>query len=97
MKLCDLLRLAFLQPALTRIQFDNLTLVASALILGSGFNLTLISYMWLKAKQHHTNLCKCIHGVCVMFDHALKTNLKAVYIVVLYYSDGNLIKFPHLL
>ena len=29
-----------------------------------------------------------------MFDHALKTNLKAVCIVVLYYSDGNLIKFP---
>ena len=130
--------LAFLQPALTRIQFDNLTLVASALVLGSSFNLTSISYMWLKAKcvstlsyffndtmlnivnlqnlyaknalskyslesgyfiiddtmQHHTNLCKCIYGVCVMFDHALKTNLKAVCIVVLYYSDGNLIKFP---
>lgn len=130
--------LAFLQPALTRIQFDNLTLVASALVLGSSFNLSAISFMWLKTKcvstlsyffndtmlnlsnlqnlyaknilsnynleggsfiiddtmQHHTNLCKCIHGVCVMFDHALKTNLKAVCIVVLYYSDGNLIKFP---
>src|SRR3989337_691064 len=130
--------LAFLQPALTRIQFDNLTLVASALVLGSSFNLTSISLMWLKEKcvstlsyffndagiriselqqlfsknvlstyslqggyfiiddtmEHHTALCKCIHGVCVLFDHALKTNLKAVCIVVLYYSDGIVIKFP---
>ncbi|HLC16045.1 MAG TPA: transposase, partial [Thermodesulfovibrionia bacterium] len=130
--------MAFLQPALTRIQFDNLTLVASALVLGSSFNLTSISLMWLKEKcvstlsyffndagiriselqqlyaknvlstyslqggyfiiddtmEHHTALCKCIHGVCVLFDHALKTNLKAVCIVVLYYSDGIVIKFP---
>ena len=130
--------LAFLQPALTRIQFDNLTLVASALVLGSSFNLTSISLMWLKEKcvstlsyffndagirisdlqqlyaknvlstyslqggyfiiddtmEHHTALCKCIHGVCVLFDHALKTNLKAVCIVVLYYSDGIVIKLP---
>ena len=130
--------LSFLQPVLTKIQFDNLTLIATALILGSGFNLSNISRMWLKAKcistlsyffndsrmsveelhtlyakqslstydmeggyfivddtmQHHTLLCKCIHGVCVLFDHALKTNLKAICIVVLYYSDGLLIKFP---
>lgn len=130
--------LSFLQPALTKIQFDNLTLVATALILGSSFNLSNISRMWLKAKsvstlsyffndarmsvnelhtlyakhslstydmeggyfivddtmRHHTLLCKCIHGVCVLFDHALKTNLKAICIVVLYYSDGLLIKFP---
>jgi hypothetical protein len=32
--------------------------------------------------------------VCVLFDHVLQTNLKAVCIVVLYYSDGVLIKFP---
>lgn len=32
--------------------------------------------------------------MCVLFDHALPTNLKAVCIVVLYYSDGVLIKFP---
>ncbi len=130
--------LMFLQPALTVIQFNNLTLIATALILGSGFNLSAISRLWLKAKcvstlsyffsdakifpeelqtryakhalkvynvvcgyfivddtlNHHTRLCKWIHGVCVLFDHVLNTNLKAVCIVVLYYSDGVLIKFP---
>jgi len=44
--------------------------------------------------QHHTNYCKWIHGVFVLFDHALKTNLRATCVVVLYYSDGNNIKFP---
>ena len=44
--------------------------------------------------QHHTNYCKWIHGVFVLFDHVLQTNLKAICIVVLYYSDGELIKFP---
>ncbi len=130
--------LAFVQPALTTIQFDNLTLIATALLLGSGFNLCMMSRMWLKAKcvstlsyffsdakidttdlqtryakhaltvyhvvcgyfiiddtlNHHTRLCRWIHGVCVLFDHTLHTNLKAICIVVLYYSDGVLIKFP---
>ncbi len=44
--------------------------------------------------KHHTNFCKWIHGVFVLFDHAAKTNLKATCIVFLYYSDGFLIKFP---
>lgn len=130
--------LVFVQPAVTAIQFDNLTLIATALLLGSGFNLSAISRMWLKEKcvstlsyffsdakidtdvlqtryvkhalkvynvvcgyfiiddtlNHHTRLCQWIHGVCVLFDHVLHTNLKAVCIVVLYYSDGVLIKFP---
>ncbi len=130
--------LAFVQPAMTAIQYENLTLIATALLLGAGFNLSAISRMWLKKKcvstlsyffsdakidtnevqsryakhalkvynvvcgyfivddtlNHHTRLCKLIHGVCVLFDHALHTNLKAVCIVVLYYSDGVLIKFP---
>jgi len=130
--------LAFVQPVLTAIQFDNLTLIATALLLGSGFNLSMMSRMWLKEKcvstlsyffsdakiapaalqtsyvnhaltvyhmvcgyfiiddtlNHHTRLCQWIHGVCVLFDHVLHTNLKAVCIVVLYYSDGVLIKFP---
>ncbi len=130
--------LVFVQPAFTAIQFDHLTLIATALILGSGFHLSAISRMWLKEKcvstlsyffsdakidtaelhtryakhaltvynivcgyfilddtlNHHTRLCKWIHGVCVLFDHVLQTNLKAVCIVVLYYSDGVLIKFP---
>jgi hypothetical protein len=43
---------------------------------------------------HHTNYCKWIHGVFVLFDHAFKTNLKAICVVVLYYSDGGVIKFP---
>ena len=29
--------LVFVQPALTAIQFDNLTLIATALLMGSGF------------------------------------------------------------
>ncbi|MCP4346842.1 MAG: transposase [Desulfobacterales bacterium] len=130
--------LSFLKPALTNIQFQNLTLIATALILGSGFSLTEISRMWLAEKcvstlsyflsdakfstwemqqlyavrvlslyrirggyfiiddtlNHHTNFCRWIHGVCVLFDHTAKTNLKAVCLVVLYYSDGAFIKFP---
>jgi hypothetical protein len=43
--------LSFLQPALTNIQYENLTLIATALILGSKFNLTEISCMWLKEKS----------------------------------------------
>jgi hypothetical protein len=124
--------LTFLQPALTRIQFDNLTLIATALILGSKFSLSEISRLWLKEKSvstlshflsdakfstqemqhlyalrvmhfyqirkgyfiiddtmlHRSNFCKWIHGVFVQFDHALNTNLRAICIVVLYYSDG---------
>ncbi len=40
------------------------------------------------------NFCKWIHGVFVLFDHALKTTLKATCVVVLYYTDGGIIKFP---
>lgn len=130
--------LSFLQPAMTPIQFNNLILVATALILGSRFKLSEISQMWLGEKavstfsyffseakfsvlemqelyavrvmqaypmksgyfiiddtmEHHTKLCKWIHGVCCLFDHVLKTNLKAKCLVFLYYSDGFLIKFP---
>ena len=46
--------LSFLQPALTNIQYQNLTLIATALILGSKFNLTEISLMWLKEKSVST-------------------------------------------
>ena len=42
--------LSFLKPGLTNIQFENMTLVATAIILGSGFNLSCISRMWLKDK-----------------------------------------------
>ena len=38
--------LSFLQPELTGIQFQNLTLIATALIPGALFNLTQISIMW---------------------------------------------------
>ena len=130
--------LTFLQPALTNAQFYNLTMVATALVLGGKFSLSAINRMWLGDKcvstlshffshaklsttemqnlyalqimhlyklqdgyyciddtmKHHTNFCKCIHGVFVLFDHALKTNLKAICIVVLYYNDGGIIKFP---
>lgn len=130
--------LAFLQPVLSATQFGNMTLIATAVLLGSGFNLSVMSRMWLKGRavstlsyffsdaklelpecqrryithaltvytvscgyflvddtlQHHTRLCQWIHGVCVLFDHVIRTNLKAVCIVVVYYSDGLLIKFP---
>lgn len=130
--------LSFLQAELTPIQFNNLTMIATALVLGSKFNLTEISRMWLSEKcvstlshfmsdakfstsemqnlyilnalkvykirggnfiiddtmKHHTNFCKWIHGVSILFDHALKTNLKACCVVVLYYNDGATMKFP---
>lgn len=130
--------LSFLQPALTRMQYDNLTLIATALILGSGFNLSKISRMWLADKSvstlshflsdakfstqemqmlyimqipkmyklkkpfyiiddtlnHHSRFCKWIHGVVVLFDHVLGTNVRALCIVSLYLSDGGLIKCP---
>jgi hypothetical protein len=129
---------SFLQPALTNIQFDNLTMIGTALVLGSRFCLSEISRMWLAEKgvsalsffmsdakfsiqemqllylrqalkvysikegyfiiddtmEHHSSFCKFIHGVCILFDHALNTNLKVICIVVLYYSDGIFIKFP---
>ena len=126
--------LTFLQPALTNAQFYNLTMVATALVLGGKFSLSAINRMWLGDKcvstlshffshakfsttemqdlyalqimhlyklqdgyyciddtmKHHTNYCKWIHGVFVLFDHAVKTNLKAICVVVLYYNDvGN--------
>ena len=130
--------LTFLQPALTNAQFYNLTMVATALVLGGKFSLSAINRMWLGDKcvstlshffshakfsttemqnlyalqimhlyklqdgyyciddtmKHHTNYCKWIHGVFVLFDHALKTNLKAICVVVLYYNNGGTIKFP---
>lgn len=46
--------LSFLQPALTNIQYQNVILIATALILGSKFNLTEISCLWLKKKSVST-------------------------------------------
>ena len=43
--------LSFLEFALTTIQYQNLILIATALILGSKFNLSEISRMWLKEKS----------------------------------------------
>lgn len=130
--------LSFLRSELSGAQFSNLTLIATALILGSKFNLTEISRMWLKERcvstlswfmsdakfstsemqhlyalhvlhlykirkgyfliddtmRHHTKFCKWIHGVAVLFDHAVGTNLKAVCIVFLYYTDGDIAKCP---
>jgi SRSO17 transposase len=43
---------------------------------------------------HHSKFCQWLHGVFVLFDHAIGTNLKARCIVVLYYSDGGSAKFP---
>ena len=130
--------LTFLQPALTNIQFYNLTMISTALVLGGKFSLSAINRMWLGDKcvstlshflsdakfstaemqhlyalqamrtykirkgyycvddtmKHHTNYCKWIHGVFILFDHVFKTNLKAICVTVLYYTDGGIIKFP---
>jgi hypothetical protein len=132
--------LSFLLPALSNCQYNNLTLIASALVLGANFNLTEINRMFLKKKSisalshflsdakfstiemqelyanhayfrhkikdckgyfiiddtmtHHSKFCQWLHGVFVLFDHAIGTNLKARCIVVLYYSDGGSAKFP---
>lgn len=124
--------LSFLRTTFTKSQFNHLTLIATALVVGSRFSLTEIHRMWLKEKaistlswflsdakfstdemqqlyalqvlhrykikkgyfiiddtmMHHSKFCKWIHGVFVLFDHALHTNLKAICITVLYYSDG---------
>jgi hypothetical protein len=54
--------LVFVQPAFTAIQFDHLTLIATALILGSGLNLSAISRMWLKEK--------CVRTLSYFFSDA---------------------------
>lgn len=46
--------LTFLSPAFTRMQFDNLTLIATALVLGAQFSLTEVNRMWLKEKAIST-------------------------------------------
>jgi hypothetical protein len=48
------LGLSFLQPALTNAQFNNLTLIATALVLGAKFSLTQINLMWLKERSVST-------------------------------------------
>ena len=122
---------------MTNIQYQNLTLIATALVLGSKFNLTEISLMWLKEKSvsalseflsdakfstdemqhlyllrtmylykltkgyfivddtmlHNSKFCKWIHGVSIIFDHALGAILKARCIVFLYFNDGKGQKF----
>lgn len=129
--------LSFLLQELSRMQYNNITLIATALIIGGSFSLSDINRLWLKKRcvsalshflskakfstaemqhlyalqtrkcyqiqngyfiiddtlQHHSTFCKWIHGVYVLFDHVLKTNLKAKCIVFLYYTDG-VINFP---
>jgi len=46
--------LAFLKPELTAIQFQSMTIIATALILGSKFSLTQISMMWLRERSVST-------------------------------------------
>jgi len=128
--------LSFLLPALTSSQYSNLTLIASALVLGANFSLTEINQMFLKERSistlsyflsdakysttkmqelyashayfchriknrngyfiindtmtHHSKFCQWLHGVFVLFDHAIGTNLKARCIVVLYYVEQTL-------
>jgi hypothetical protein len=46
--------LSFLQPVLSNAQFNNLTLIATALVLGAKFSLTQINLMWLKERSVST-------------------------------------------
>ncbi len=46
--------LSFLKPELSNIQFHNLAMIGSALVLGSKFSLTEITRMWLKEKSIST-------------------------------------------
>ena len=46
--------LSFLHAEFTTIQFQNLTMIATALILGAKFNLSEIRRMWLKEKAVST-------------------------------------------
>jgi hypothetical protein len=78
--------LTFLQPALTNAQFYNLTMVATALVLGGKFSLSAINRMWLGDK--------CVSTLSHFFSHAkLSTtamqNLYALQIMHLYkLQDG---------
>ena len=44
--------------------------------------------------ERHTKLCRFIHGVCKHRDHVFATNISAVCLVFLYYSQDGWIKFP---
>ena len=54
--------LAFLQPALTNSQFYNLTLIATALVLGAKFSLSEVNSMWLEEK--------CVSTLSHFMSHA---------------------------
>ena len=54
--------LAFLQPALTNAQFYNLTMVATALVLGGKLSFSAINRMWLGDK--------CVSTLSHFFSHA---------------------------
>ena len=67
--------LAFLQPALTNIQFNTLTMVATALVLGCNFSLTEINRMWLGEK--------CVSTLSYFFSDAkFSTNEMMALIIV---------------
>lgn len=44
--------------------------------------------------EHHSKLCQYIHGVFTHFDHGLGTHLKAKCLVILYYQEAGIVKFP---
>jgi hypothetical protein len=46
--------LSFLQPGLTTTQFGDMTLIATAVLLGSGFHLSVPSRMWLQEQAVST-------------------------------------------
>jgi len=44
--------------------------------------------------EHHSRLCRFIHGVCKHWDHVFRTHLSAQCLVFLYYCEGEWVKFP---
>jgi len=44
--------------------------------------------------EHHSRLCKFIHGVFKHYDHVFHKTMPGKCLVFLYYCEGNWIKFP---
>jgi len=67
--------LTFLQPALTNAQFYNLTMVATALVLGGKFSLSAINRMWLGKK--------CVSTLSHLFSPAKFSTAEMKHLYVL--------------
>ena len=67
---------------------------AYALMLHNRYELSGGRFIIDDTLEHHTSLCRFIHGVCRHWDHVFGKSTSAKCLVFLYYSQGGLIKFP---